>query len=404
MSLLDLLGVNRIFKAGQPVDPTRKILNFIGDGVTIVDNPGSLRTDITIAAGGGGGGEGTVGGPDTSTAGNVAVWAGVDGTELADGGRSVATDGAKLDGIEAGAQVTSFARVASALAAATADVAINAHKLTGVANPTSAQDAATKAYVDASASWTTAVETNFETVPAASLVNGANTVDGHVWQGVNFASAASVAVGAAAAGLAIANSTANTDYSAAARTAPLVTHPLTDSIPGFTAGTHELRLYGLIATNAARNYEYTRFGLETVPPTTSFRSYWLYSLAFNNAPTNPAHHYYSGASEGAVTMRTTLTNTAVCLIRDRSGVVYIYSKNVGTVLATDPADSLFTDDLSTWELDAVVPTTTAIIELGGGRRITNAASLTIVFASMNANAAGLLVSRLRRVRLQWRKR
>lgn len=90
MSLLDLLGVNRIFKAGKPVDPTRKILNFIGD-VTIVDNPGSLRTDITIGAGGGGGGgEGTVVGPDTSTAGNVTTWNSADGTTLADSGLALA--------------------------------------------------------------------------------------------------------------------------------------------------------------------------------------------------------------------------------------------------------------------------------------------------------------------------
>jgi hypothetical protein len=88
MSLLDLLGVNRIFKAGKPVDPTRKILNFIGD-VTIVDNPGSLRTDITIGAGGGGG-DGTVSGPATSTAGNVTTWNSADGTKLADSGLALA--------------------------------------------------------------------------------------------------------------------------------------------------------------------------------------------------------------------------------------------------------------------------------------------------------------------------
>ena len=66
-------------------------------------------------------------------------------------GRTAATDGAKLDGIEAGAQVTSEARVRAALAAAAADIAVNGRKLTGLADPVSAQDAATRAYVLANA-------------------------------------------------------------------------------------------------------------------------------------------------------------------------------------------------------------------------------------------------------------
>jgi hypothetical protein len=60
-----------------------------------------------------------------------------------------AADKSKLDGVEAGAQVTTFARVQTALAAASSAVSINAQRLTSVADPSSAQDAATKAYVDA---------------------------------------------------------------------------------------------------------------------------------------------------------------------------------------------------------------------------------------------------------------
>ena len=60
-----------------------------------------------------------------------------------------ALDKTKLDGVEAGAQVTSFARVQTALAAASSAVALNAQRLSGVADPSSPQDAATKAYVDA---------------------------------------------------------------------------------------------------------------------------------------------------------------------------------------------------------------------------------------------------------------
>lgn len=54
MSLLDLIGLNRIFKNGVPVNPTRKILNFIG--ATVEDDPANDRTNITVGAGGGGGG------------------------------------------------------------------------------------------------------------------------------------------------------------------------------------------------------------------------------------------------------------------------------------------------------------------------------------------------------------
>lgn len=89
MSVLDLLGLNRIFKGGTEVKPTRKILNFIGDGITITDNPGQKRTDITIEGSGGGGGEGTITGPGTATPGHVTVW-GADETEIADGGVALA--------------------------------------------------------------------------------------------------------------------------------------------------------------------------------------------------------------------------------------------------------------------------------------------------------------------------
>lgn len=61
------------------------------------------------------------------------------------------SDKSKLDGIETGAQVTTFAHVQSALSGATSSVALNSQKLSGVADPTLAQDAATKNYVDTQA-------------------------------------------------------------------------------------------------------------------------------------------------------------------------------------------------------------------------------------------------------------
>jgi hypothetical protein len=60
-------------------------------------------------------------------------------------------DQAKLNGIEAGAQVTSFARVAAALAAAAADIAVNGVKITGLADGTNPQDAVTLAQLTATA-------------------------------------------------------------------------------------------------------------------------------------------------------------------------------------------------------------------------------------------------------------
>ena len=57
-------------------------------------------------------------------------------------------DRSKLAGIEASADVTDDANVRAALAAATADIAVNSHKITSLADPTNPQDAATKAYTD----------------------------------------------------------------------------------------------------------------------------------------------------------------------------------------------------------------------------------------------------------------
>jgi len=69
-----------------------------------------------------------------------------------------AADKTKLDAIEAGAQVTSAARVLTALAGAAGDVAVNSRKITGLGTPTASTDAATKAYADTAAS--TAVSTH----------------------------------------------------------------------------------------------------------------------------------------------------------------------------------------------------------------------------------------------------
>jgi len=100
-------------------------------------------------------------------------------------GFMVAADKSKLDGVEAGAQVTSFARVQTALAAASSAVSINAQRLTSVADPSAAQDAATKAYVDAIAqgldvkqSCRVVATTNLGTLSGNYVIDGVTTVNG----------------------------------------------------------------------------------------------------------------------------------------------------------------------------------------------------------------------------------
>jgi len=123
-------------------------------------------------------------GPSAPPAGSIAVWASsVDGkvyktnssaatselvttaahasTHITGGGDTIAsavasgaaglltgTDKAKLDGIEALADVTDFANVSAALASSSSSVAFNSQRLTGVADPTSDQDAATRKYAN----------------------------------------------------------------------------------------------------------------------------------------------------------------------------------------------------------------------------------------------------------------
>jgi hypothetical protein len=97
----------------------------------------------------------------------------------------LAADKSKLDGVEAGAQVTSFARVQTALGVASSAVSINAQRLTSVADPTAAQDAATKAYVDAlaqgldtKASCRLVSTTNMGTLGGAQVIDGIVTQTG----------------------------------------------------------------------------------------------------------------------------------------------------------------------------------------------------------------------------------
>jgi hypothetical protein len=100
-------------------------------------------------------------------------------------GFQAAADFTKLAGIEAGAQVTSFARVQTALGLASSAVGFNAQRLTGVADPSSPQDVATKAYTDAlaqgldmKASCRLVSTNNMGTLGGAQVIDGIVTSNG----------------------------------------------------------------------------------------------------------------------------------------------------------------------------------------------------------------------------------
>jgi hypothetical protein len=101
---------------------------------------GTAGTAGTVGATGPTGPQGTAG-----TAGTVGATGptGPQGTA----GTVGATGPTGPQGTAGTAGTVDFASVSSALAAASGDVAFNAHKLTGVADPTDAQDVATRAYV-----------------------------------------------------------------------------------------------------------------------------------------------------------------------------------------------------------------------------------------------------------------
>ncbi len=131
----------------------------------------AVELAVDIARSGGGGGTGDVVGPASAVADDIATLNGTTGKLIKDGGKKIA-DLVLANGAITGATKTKITydskglvtagadAVLADLAATTADFSMNSHKLTSVTDPASAQDAATKAYVDA------------QVVSAASLSRG----------------------------------------------------------------------------------------------------------------------------------------------------------------------------------------------------------------------------------------
>jgi hypothetical protein len=96
----------------------------------------------------------------------------------ADPGFQSAADKTKIDSVESGAQVTSFAHVQTALGNATGPVSLNTQRLTNVLDPINPQDVATKAFVD-SASQGLDVKAACKVIARGNIaLTGTQTIDG----------------------------------------------------------------------------------------------------------------------------------------------------------------------------------------------------------------------------------
>lgn len=206
MSMLDLLGLNRIFRNGAPVNPTRKVLDFRG-GVTVEDDPTTGATRITI------------GDPEASA-----------------------------DAALEAANAYTDAAVADLASTAYVDDAIDAIDVGG------------------GGGWVTALDLNLTTDAAKTFVDGANTWHGVTWTGANITSKADVFGVLAATGLRIQPKTSASEWWTAVDTYPRISARLKDLIPGFVLGQTRVRVRMMWSNaNADANYEYSGFAIEKLP-------------------------------------------------------------------------------------------------------------------------------------------
>lgn len=319
-------------------------------------------------AAGGGGGSGDVVGPASSTTGNFAVFDDTTGKLIEDAGFGPAEMQTAIESYADGGDATTLA--------------------------------AAEAYADALiVPKTFLADINFTQATPATLVDGANTVGGVPVTGVNIASGAtSAAVGAN--GLRIVNSTANTDYWATVRTAPLFEWAMSDLDPEFSAATHELRIYGLLNSDGNANFENARLTLETQPATVNVRSFWSQALGYNSQIGVSSEQCRTTTVTQLQTQAGSQARKGLCLVRKATGEVYYYSKDLSSFSNTDTNDVVFGEELGSWTLDAVSSPSNTTLVAGSGTLVTNPASLKVLFSSQTVNTNGSHISDLKRLRIQ----
>lgn len=122
------------------------------------------------------------------------------------------------------------------------------------------------------ARWIRAYSLDFTAQANLTIVNGANTIDGKTWTGVNVGNASSFSI-VNGTGLVIAASATSTDYHNATRTSPILNIPISSLIPNYSIEGHIVRFMArVLLTNCDTNFEGARLGIEdsSAPTTQNF--------------------------------------------------------------------------------------------------------------------------------------